>query len=125
MIRVAVVEDNEDNLMLVEALLEDDFELALYNAPAPAIVALLNDPPDVVLMDISLPQMDGREVLAALRADPRFGATPVIALTAHAMRGDREQFIAEGFDDYVSKPIVEEQLLFAAIHRVVSGRGED
>ena len=120
--RVAVVEDNEDNMMLVEALLEDMFVVEMYAEPEPALEALPKSPPDVVLMDISLPRMDGRQLLAKLR-QTEFGATPVIALTAHAMDGDRAMFLSAGFDDYVSKPIVDEKVLFDAIDRAIARTG--
>ena len=74
-------------------------------------------PPDLVLLDVSLPGLDGPAVLKQLRAHPAVASVPIIALTAHAMTGDRERFLAAGFDDYVSKPIVDEQLLFEAIAR--------
>jgi CheY-like chemotaxis protein len=61
--------------------------------------------PDLVLMDIQLPDIDGVEALVRLRADERTAAIPVLALTAQAMEGDRERFLAAGFDGYVSKPV--------------------
>ena len=117
MTRVAVIEDNPDNRLLLRALLEDDFELVEFCTGAAAVDGLADARIDVVLLDISLPDMTGSDVLRSLRADPRLEGLPVIALTAHAMRGDRERFLSEGFDDYVTKPIVDEQILFAAIAR--------
>jgi CheY-like chemotaxis protein len=76
-----------------------------------------------VLLDISLPEMDGTEVLERLRADPRFKNLPVIALTAHAMAGDREKFLALGFDDYVTKPILDETVLLDAISAALQRGG--
>ncbi|HEV2290331.1 MAG TPA: response regulator, partial [Gemmatimonadales bacterium] len=81
-------------------------------------------PPRVILLDISLPGMDGAEVLRRLRTDPGLGRIPVIALTAHAMTGDRERFLAMGFDGYVTKPIIDETLLYGAIARLLPGRPE-
>jgi CheY-like chemotaxis protein len=72
------------------------------------------------LLDISLPTMDGLEVLRHLRADPTLAGLPVIAMTAHAMRGDRERFLEAGFDEYVVKPIVDEQCFLATIAHWVS-----
>jgi two-component system sensor histidine kinase/response regulator len=71
----------------------------------------------LVLLDISLPELDGGEVLRRIRADAVLRHLPVIALTAHAMAGDREKYLAAGFNDYVSKPIVEEQVLLDAIRK--------
>lgn len=113
--RVAVVEDNPDNRLLVEAILEDDFELELFEDGIEAVAGIPGFAPHVILLDISLPGMDGKEVLRLLRAEPRTSAIPVIAFTAHAMYGDREDLLAMGFNDYVSKPIVDEDALLSAI----------
>jgi two-component system sensor histidine kinase/response regulator len=74
-----------------------------------------------VLLDISLPGMDGNEILAEIRRDGRMRHLPIIALTAHAMAGDRERFLDAGFNDYITKPIVDESLLLNAIQRWLSG----
>ena len=115
--KIAVVEDNPDNRMLVEALLEDTYEISEYETGVEAINGLGDDIPDLILLDISLPEMDGTEVLAWIRDQDALKDIPVIALTAHAMSGDREKFIASGFNDYVTKPIVDEDDLFGAIKR--------
>jgi CheY-like chemotaxis protein len=114
---VALVEDNADNRLLVEAILEGVYEVRSYAGGAEALAAFAADPPELVLLDISLPGLDGPAVLARLRADPRLAAVPVIALTAHALDGDRARFLAAGFDDYVSKPIVDETVLLDKIAR--------
>jgi CheY-like chemotaxis protein len=114
---IAVVEDSADNRLLVQAILADRYQLIEYENGGDAIAGLLNAPPDLVLLDISLPGMDGNEVLSRLRRDARCARVPVIALTAHAMTGDRERYLAAGFDEYVSKPIVDEMLLLDAIER--------
>lgn len=118
--KVAVVEDNPDNRMLVQALLEDLYEISEYESGVDAVEGLPNDVPDVVLLDISLPEMDGTEVLAWMRQHPDLKDVPVIALTAHAMAGDREKFLAAGFNDYVTKPILDEDVLLGAIERWLS-----
>ena len=82
-----------------------------------AINGLGDDIPDLILLDISLPEMDGTEVLAWIRDQDALKDLPVIALTAHAMSGDREKFLASGFNGYVTKPIVDEDVLFGAIER--------
>ncbi len=114
---VVVVEDNPDNRMLFEVLFEDRYRLRQYDNGADALAGLAERRPDVVLLDISLPGMDGHEVLRRIRADAALATLPVVAVSAHAMTGDRERFLAGGFDDYVSKPIVDEDVLFAAIER--------
>ena len=122
MARIAVVEDNPDNRLLLQALLEDRHELAEYDNGADALEGMRAAPPDLVLLDISLPRMDGTEVLRRMRGDAVLAALPVIALTAHAMSGDRDRFLAQGFDDYVAKPIVDEAILFASIDRLLRAR---
>ncbi len=123
--RVAIVEDNSDNRMLVRALLEDHYDVDEYESGPEAVAGIAARPPVLVLLDISLPVMDGLQVLARLRAEPALAGIPVVALTAHAMTGDRERYLAAGFDEYVSKPIVDESDLLGAIARaIVAGRRE-
>ena len=121
--KVAVVEDNPDNRMLVQALLEDRYEISEYETGVEAVEGLPDNVPDVVLLDISLPEMDGTEVLAWLRGRDDLRDIPVIALTAHAMAGDREKYLSIGFNDYVTKPIVDEDVLFDAIERCLTQTG--
>jgi len=121
--KVAVVEDNPDNRMLVQALLEDRYDISEYETGVEAVNGLPGDVPDVILLDISLPEMDGTEVLAWLRGHADLRVVPVIALTAHAMAGDREKFLSIGFDEYVTKPIVDEDLLIGAIERCLTRAG--
>ena len=116
---LAVVEDNADNRLLLQAILGDKYELVEYENGVDALAGISGSRPDLVLLDISLPGMDGNEILRRLRDDARLRDLPVIALTAHAMSGDREKFLASGFDDYVTKPIVDENQLFTAIERLL------
>lgn len=121
--KVAVVEDNPDNRMLVQALLEDRFEISEYETGMEAIEGLPGNVPDLILLDISLPEMDGTEVLAWIREQAALKHLPVIALTAHAMAGDRDKYLAAGFNDYVTKPIVDEAVLIEAIERCLKPKG--
>ncbi len=123
MLKIAVVEDNPDNRMLVEALLSDRFEISEFETGQEAVDGLEADGADLILLDISLPEMDGTEVLAWIRSNEALQGKPVIALTAHAMAGDREKFLSAGFDDYVTKPIVDEDVLFDAIDRCLNRPG--
>lgn len=115
--QIAVVEDNPDNRLLVRVILESLYQVTDYENGFQALEGLQKQKPDLVLLDVSLPEMDGTEVLRRMRADDRLRDLPVIALTAHAMAGDREKFLAAGFDDYVTKPIVDETLLLDAIQK--------
>jgi two-component system, cell cycle response regulator DivK len=122
--RIAVVEDNPDNRLLLQALLSDRYDLVEYDNGMDALAGMGASPPDLVLLDISLPGMDGNEILGRIRTDPRLRPLPVIALTAHAMAGDREKYLRAGFDDYITKPIVDEMLLLSAIERWIEPRSE-
>lgn len=119
--KLAVVEDNPDNRLLVQAMLEDFYDLSEYGNGVEALAGLAKVRPDLVLLDISLPEMDGNEVLRRIRADAGLQGLPVIALTAHAMAGDREKFLAAGFNGYVTKPIVDESVLLEAIRACLKG----
>lgn len=116
---IALVEDNPDNRMLVQALLDGEYQVTEYADGPEALDGMRKDSPDLVLLDISLPGLDGVEVLRILRGDAALRGLPVIALTAHAMAGDRDRFLEAGFDDYVTKPITDEELLLGAIKRHV------
>jgi len=122
MATIAVVEDNPDNRLLVQAILEDHYEIVEYETGAEALEGFQSAVPDLVLLDISLPGMDGTEVLRRMKADVRLSRLPVIALTAHAMAGDRERYLAQGFDEYLTKPIVDEEVLLQAIASRIGAR---
>lgn len=122
MTTIAVVEDNADNRLLLQALLADRFDLVEYDNGVDALAGLCASLPDLVLLDISLPGMDGNEILARIRADERLRHLPVIALTAHAMAGDREKYLSAGFNEYITKPIVDETVLIGAIEHWLAAR---
>jgi two-component system cell cycle response regulator DivK len=104
--QVLVVEDNERNMKLFRDVLHASGYRTLEAATGERAVELVFEHrPDLVLMDIQLPDIDGVEALARLRTDERFSSVPVLALTAQAMEGDRERFLAAGFDGYLSKPV--------------------
>jgi two-component system cell cycle response regulator DivK len=113
--RIAVVEDNADNRLLVRAMLADDYDVSEYESGPEALAGVRSLRPAVILLDVSLPGMDGLDVLARLRADEATKGIPAIALTAHAMEGDREKYLTAGFNDYVAKPIIDENVLRKAI----------
>ena len=117
MTTIAIVEDNADNRLLLQAILDGRYDLVEYENGTDALAGLTSSLPDLVLLDISLPGMDGNEILARIRTDEALRKLPVIALTAHAMSGDREKYLAAGFNDYITKPIVDETILLSAIER--------
>ncbi len=103
---VLIVDDNEKNLKLARDVLQyAGLRTAEASTGEAAITSATEMLPDVILMDVRLPGIDGPTALARLRADPRTLAIPVVALTAFAMKGDRERLLAEGFDGYLEKPI--------------------
>src|SRR5438093_5355067 len=91
---LAVVEDNADNRLLLDAILGDQYDLIEYENGADALSGFERSRPDLVLLDIALPGMDGNEILRRIRDDARLRDVPVIALTAHAMAWDREKFLS-------------------------------
>jgi len=104
--RILVVEDNEKNMKLFrDVLVATGFQALEATTGLDAVSVATEHVPDLVLMDIQLPDIDGVEALARLRGDERTASIPVLALTAQAMHGDRERFLAAGFDGYVSKPV--------------------
>ncbi|HEX4064766.1 MAG TPA: response regulator [Acidobacteriaceae bacterium] len=103
--QILIADDRASSRELLRLVLEragyevieaEDGQVALERARA--------NPPDLILLDLQMPVMDGYQVLAALRSEPRFRTLPILALTASAMRGDRERILAAGFTDYLAKP---------------------
>jgi two-component system, cell cycle response regulator DivK len=104
--RILVVEDNEKNMKLFRDVLQAKGYLTLEAGSGEQAVELATEHvPDLILMDVQLPGIDGIEALGRIRADERTEAIPVVALTAQAMAGDREHFLESGFDGYISKPV--------------------
>jgi two-component system cell cycle response regulator DivK len=120
--RILIVEDVELNRDLLVQLLEDDHEVMTAADGAAGLEAATRLRPDLILMDLSLPVIDGWEAARRLKADPALCQIPVIALTAHAMQGDEAKARACGCDDYLAKPI-DETLLFEKLGRFLDGAG--
>ena len=119
--RVLIVEDNETNMKLFRDVLAATGSRTLEaTTGGQAFQLAVEHEPDLVLMDIQLPDADGAEVLRRLRKDERTRSTAVLALTAQAMRGDRDRFLAVGFDGYLSKPVDVLELI-AAVEQHCSG----
>jgi two-component system cell cycle response regulator DivK len=120
--QILVVEDNEKNMKLFrDVLLATGYRTLEATTGGQAVELATEHSPDLVLMDIQLPDIDGIEALGRLRADDRTASMPVLALTAQAMEGDRERFLAAGFDGYLSKPVNVADLL-ATVKRHCEGR---
>jgi two-component system cell cycle response regulator DivK len=110
--RILVVEDNEKNMKLFrDVLVATGYRTLEATTGTEAVDLASEHTPDLVLMDIQLPDLDGVQALRRLRADRRTARIPVLALTAQAMHGDRERFLAEGFDGYLSKPVNVRELI--------------
>lgn len=107
--KILVVEDNDMNMQLVEFLLEEGgYEIVKATSGEEALSITRGESgpsPDLILMDIHLPGMDGLSVVRAMKEEDRTARIPILALTAHAMRGDKDRFLEAGCDGYISKPI--------------------
>jgi CheY-like chemotaxis protein len=121
--KILIVEDVEYNRDLLVQLLEDEYEILTAADGAAGIEAAARERPDLILMDLSLPGVDGWEATRRLKARSETENIPVIALTAHAMQGDEERARACGCDDYLTKPIDEDQL-FATVARLLGPGGQ-
>ena len=124
MARILVVDDDARNLRLAATVLEQaGHEVLSAEGGAEGVEAALAHAPDLVLMDMQMPGMDGVSALRRLRAEPRCASMKVIALTALAMKGDRERLLAEGFNGYLEKPIRYKEFL-ASIAALLQGKNE-
>ena len=123
MIRVLYVEDNDDNVFMLKMRLEllDDFEVLVAEDGQKGYDLAAAELPDLILMDLEMPVLDGWEATRRLKSNPATRHIPVIALSAHALAGTRETALAAGCDDFDTKP-VEFDRLVATIRRVLSNR---
>ncbi len=104
--RILIVEDNPENMRLLEMVLRaKNYTLLKATDGEEALNIAMRERPDLIIMDIQLPKMNGLEVTRKLRETPAFSHTPIIAITAYAMKGDKERVIEAGCDAYLSKPI--------------------
>jgi two-component system cell cycle response regulator DivK len=119
---ILYVEDNPDNRMLVRRiLLSEDYGLLEAKNAAQALEVLQDAHPDLILMDINMPDMDGYTLTAKIKSMPGFARVPIIALTANVMRGDKEKTLEAGCDGYIQKPLDIDQLI-KEIERFLSRR---
>lgn len=104
--RILIADDKASSRELVRTILEKlGYEVEEAEDGTKALDAVFDHPPDLVLLDLQMPGLDGHQVLARLKAEDRFVTLPVVALTASAMAGDREKALAAGFTSYLSKPV--------------------
>jgi len=119
---IFLVEDNNDNADLISDILAGEFHILHFLTGASVLEGLREKTtlfPDLLLLDISLPGMDGIDLLREIRSVPDYREVPAIALTAHALNDDRQRFLSAGFNDYVSKPIVDERILLDALSKLL------
>lgn len=118
--KVLVIEDTQDNFDLLADALDGQFGLVHARTGNEGLCRARSEKPDVILLDMMLPEMDGWEVSRCIRADPILQHVPIIALTAQAMRGDREQCLTAGCDEYRASPISVSEIRLL-VHDFVSG----
>ena len=118
---IAIVDDNVDVLALFRSIIDPHHEVRTYADAASALAGVKQHRPDVVLLDISLGDASGVDVLHQLRAVSGQETLPVIAVTAHSQRVERARFLAEGFTDYLAKPLTDYALLLAVIETALRG----
>ena len=120
---VLIVEDNERNMRLMRLMLRP-LDCHLYEATSgtEALTTLQRVTPDLILMDIQLPDIDGLEITRRMRQEKQLTTTPIIALTAYAMPGDREMFLEAGCTDYVAKPIEDRRAFLDMVERHLAAR---
>ena len=123
MARILIVEDNADNMTLTVLLLESEGHTVIRAVDAEAGLSLARTQlPDLILMDIQLPGMDGLQATVMLKADPATSGIPVLALTALAMKGDEERIRAAGCDGYIAKPIRIHEFLATVAAQLAAGK---
>ena len=120
--KILIVEDVEFNRDLIVQLLEDTYDVLTAADGAEGLQLAAREHPDLILMDLSLPVIDGWEATRRLKANAALHDIPIIALSAHAMMGDREKALQSGCDEYLSKPL-DEDLLFAKLARFLGQLG--
>ena len=110
--RILVVEDQQDNRQIIRDMLAaTDYEMSEAENGEQALVAVAKERPDLILMDIQLPIMDGYEATRRIKADPALNSIPIIAVTSYALSGDEQKARAAGCDDFVAKPYSPRRLL--------------
>lgn len=115
MAKIVIIDDNSDSQLLIRIFLEPQHEVVSFSASDEFMRDVVSEEPDLILMDISVPGHNGFEMVKWLRKDSTIANTPVIAFTANALRGDRDDYLNAGFDDFVSKPVLTSEELLAPV----------
>lgn len=123
--RILIADDRSSSRELLRLVLERaGYEVIEAEDGKAAVARARESNPELILLDLQMPEMDGYQVLAALRSEPRFRTLPILALTASAMRGDRERILDAGFTDYLAKPAGPE-ILRETVARLLRGDPDD
>jgi CheY-like chemotaxis protein len=120
--KIAIIEDADDNRDLLYYILRDEFDVVRYSTGEDALRHFSEQVPELIILDIWLPGLDGVEVLRRIRQEDRLRRIPVLALTANAMIGDREKYLAVGFDGYMPKPILDLNAFIQTIRTLLDAR---
>ena len=118
--KILIIEDMEINIDLLVQLLEDDYELVVARNGEEGLKKATEERPDLILMDMALPVMDGWETTRRIKADKTIKHIPIIGLSSHAMSGDEEKAKEAGCDDYLTKPL-DDELLFQVLAKFLGG----
>lgn len=121
--KIMIVEENELNIDLLVQLLEDEYELITVLNGAEAVKLAAQEIPDLILMDMAMPVMDGWEATRRIKAQDALREIPIIGLSSYAMVGDAEKALDAGCDDYLTKPL-DEDLLFEKLNNFLKGSGQ-
>jgi CheY-like chemotaxis protein len=123
MTKLLYVEDNDDNVYMLKMRLEllGDFEVLAAEDGEKGCELAATEQPDLILMDLEMPVIDGWEAARRLKTNPQTRAIPIVALSAHALAGDREKAMAAGCDEFDTKPVEFERLV-ATVRRILAGR---
>lgn len=113
--KIAIIDDSTEYRSIVRTILDGKYEISEYETGSSGLDGIRKIIPNLLLLDINLPEMDGREVLKILRLNKITEKLPVIAFTTHAKEGDKERFLSLGFNAYISKPLSNDSILLDSI----------
>lgn len=117
---ISIIDDDEDFTNIIKFLLQEKWSLTIYHEWKTALEEYAKQPPDLIMLDISLPDIDGTEVLKMIREIPALRSVKVVAVTGYALPGDREKYLNLGFDEYAAKPITDKNMLNTLIERLLA-----